>query len=69
MEKIQKLVSRNVVMSNICQACWVLYLEKLKQHMVEMGWHIDNVEWLVGVFGCEKLISGKNKSLFLNVAL
>lgn len=34
------------------QGCWVLYLEKLKQHMVEMGWHIDNVEGLARVFSC-----------------
>lgn len=37
----------------LLQVCWAQYLEKLKQHMVEMGWHIDNVEGLVRVFGCE----------------
>lgn len=33
---------------------WAMYLEKLKQHMVEVGWHIDNVEGLAGVFSCER---------------
>lgn len=33
----------------------VSYLEELKQHVVEVGRHVDNVEGLVRVFGCEAI--------------
>lgn len=37
---------------SVLWVCWLLYLEELKQHVVEMGGHIDNMEWLARVFGC-----------------
>lgn len=35
------------------RACLIPYLEELKEHMVEMRWHIHNVDGLARVFGCE----------------
>lgn len=46
----------------VCRFVFVVYLKELKQHMVEVGWHIDNVEGLARVFGCETL---KNFSVYI----
>lgn len=33
------------------------HLEQLKQHVVEVGRHVDDVERLVGTFGCKQTLS------------
>lgn len=33
------------------------HLEQLKQHVVEVGRHVDDVEQLVGTFGCKQTLS------------
>lgn len=53
----EKQVRRPMRNSNKCpvfnSACLILYLEELKEHMVEMWWHIYNLDGLARDFGCE----------------
>lgn len=48
-------VSRHMVENKQYRFVVVVYLKELKQHMVEVGWHIDNVKGLSRVFGCKTL--------------
>lgn len=33
------------------------YLEQLEEHVVEVGGHVDDVERLLGTFGCKQTLS------------
>lgn len=44
-------MSRDRIVSAVLQVCRLLYLEELKQHVVEVGGNVDDAEGLVGAFG------------------
>lgn len=43
------------------------YLEKFKEHVVEVGRHVDDVQRLSGAFGCEETHKRKKKGFSVGV--
>lgn len=63
----EKQVRRHMRNSNKCpvfNSALILYLEELKEHMVEMWWHIYNLDGLARVFGCETFQNIDHKNTF-----